>query len=160
MKYRIYIDETGNSDLNSSENINHRLLSLTGAIISLDYVKEILKPEMDEIKNKFFNQHPDEPIIFHRKDLINCRHPFEVLKNPKILKRFNSILINKLSRWEYKIITVLIDKKKHKDKYKIWKYDPYHYCLAILMERFLFFLEKKDSIGDLIIESRCGKEDI
>ena len=28
MKYRIYIDETGNPDLDSSDNPNHRFLSL------------------------------------------------------------------------------------------------------------------------------------
>lgn len=31
-KYRMYIDEVGNSDLNASENSNHRYLSLTGVI--------------------------------------------------------------------------------------------------------------------------------
>jgi hypothetical protein len=29
MKYRIYIDEVGNPDLDSSENPNHQFLSLT-----------------------------------------------------------------------------------------------------------------------------------
>ena len=35
MKYRIYIDEVGNPDLASSENPNHRFLSLTGVILEL-----------------------------------------------------------------------------------------------------------------------------
>ena len=35
MKYRIYIDEVGNPDLESSENPNHQFLSLTGVIIEL-----------------------------------------------------------------------------------------------------------------------------
>jgi hypothetical protein len=31
VKYRIYIDEVGNPDLESSDNPNHRFLGLTGA---------------------------------------------------------------------------------------------------------------------------------
>ncbi|HUT24239.1 MAG TPA: hypothetical protein VM492_07865 [Sumerlaeia bacterium] len=38
MKHRIYIDEVGNSDLESSDDPNHRFLSLTGVVLGLDYV--------------------------------------------------------------------------------------------------------------------------
>lgn len=158
-KYRIYIDETGNSDLKFSDNPNHRFLSLTGIIIQLDYIKSILHNELENLKAKFFNSHPDEPIILHRKELVNKRYPFNSLNNPKTEKKFNQYLINKLKEWEFTVITVLIDKKEHTELYKTWKYDPYHYCLAILMERYLFFLEEKESIGDVMIESRGGNED-
>ena len=70
MKYRMYIDEVGNSDLESSDNPNHRFLSLTGVIISLDYVRDILFPEMERLKEKHFGSHPDDPIILHRKESI------------------------------------------------------------------------------------------
>ena len=40
MKYRIYIDEVGNPDLKSSDNPNHRFLSLTGVILELGYVQQ------------------------------------------------------------------------------------------------------------------------
>ncbi len=159
-KYRIYIDETGNSDLNSSANPNHRFLTLTGVIISLNYVREVLHPEMEEIKNNILGQHPDDPIIFHRKEIVNKKHPFEKLRDPEIEQLFNKTILEKLSKWNYKIITILIDKKEHKEIYQIWKYDPYHYCLAILMERYLFHLEDNDVQGDVLIESRGGKEDI
>ena len=69
MKYRIYIDEVGNPDLGSSDNPNHRFLSLTGIILELGYVKAVLHPQMEEIKAKYFNYHPDEPIVFHRKEI-------------------------------------------------------------------------------------------
>ena len=35
----------------------------------------------------------------------------------------------------------------------------YHYCLALLLERFTFFLEQKQVRGDVMAESRGGKED-
>ena len=61
---------------------------------------------------------------------------------------------------DYSVISVLIDKKEHTLKYSTWKYDPYHYCMEIIVERFFFFLEEKNSKGDVMIESRGGKEDM
>ena len=34
-----------------------------------------------------------------------------------------------------------------------------HYCLALLLERYTFFLEQKKIHGDVMAESRGGKED-
>jgi hypothetical protein len=49
---------------------------------------------------------------------------------------------------------------KHQETYKTWRYDPYHYCLAILMERFTFWLNRQRAQGDVMSESRGGKEDM
>ena len=85
-KYRIYIDETGNPNLKSSENDNHRFLSLTGVIFELDYVNDLLYYDMEAFKRKYFQFHVDEPIIFHRKDMVNYRGVFRVLRNDEIIK--------------------------------------------------------------------------
>ncbi len=158
-KYRIYIDETGNPDLKSSNNDNHRFLSLTGVIIKLDYVDNFLHDDMENLKKRFFNYHTDNPIIFHRKEILNCINDFTILKDNRIKSQFNQELLNKLENWEYTVITVLIDKREHNETYKVWKYDPYHYCLSVLLERYLFFLEEMQSNGDVMIESRGGHED-
>jgi hypothetical protein len=67
----MYVDEVGNSDLASSENPLHRFLSLTGIIIDLNYVSCILYPQMERLKSEYFDSHPDDPVIFHRKDLLD-----------------------------------------------------------------------------------------
>lgn len=41
----------------------------------------------------------------------------------------------------------------------VWRYEPYHYCLAILLERYAMFLEQRQAQGDVMAESRGGKED-
>jgi hypothetical protein len=160
MKYRIYIDEVGNPDLESSDNPNHRFLSLTGIILELGHVESIVHPQMETLKAKFFRSHPDEPVIFHRKEMVNAKPPFECLKDPEVLKNFDRELLNLIEAWEYIVITVCLDKKKHKETYTAWRYDPYHYCLAVLLERFVFFLNRMNSQGDVMAESRGGKEDM
>ena len=58
------------------------------------------------------------------------------------------------------MISVCLDKKKHKETYTTWRYDPYHYCLAVLLERFAYFLGRERAHGDVMAESRGGKEDL
>jgi hypothetical protein len=159
MKFRMYVDEVGNPDLESSDNINHRFLSLTGVILDLEFVQKALYPEMEDLKSRYFNSHPDDPVIFHRKEMVNYQCPFEVLKNELTRKQFDSELLECLKRWNYTVISVCIDKKNHKETYRTWRYDPYHYCMALLLERYIFYLEQTKSVGDVMAESRGGKED-
>jgi len=159
MKYRIYIDEVGNADLNSSDNENHRFLSLTGVIVELGHIKNAVWPQLEELKVKYFSSHPDDPVILHRKDIINSKYPFRALRDPQLRHAFDKELLQLLSSWQYNVITVCIDKKEHKEKYTVWQYDPYHYCLTVMLERYVSFLEMCSSSGDALSESRGTKED-
>ena len=92
-KYRIYIDEVGNPDLESSDDPNHRFLSLTGVILELGHVERVVHPQMEAIKAKFFRSHPDDPVIFHRKEMLNARPPFEALKDDEFRRQFDEELL-------------------------------------------------------------------
>ncbi len=159
MKYRMYIDEVGNPDLDSSENPLHRFLSLTGVIVNLEYVRLKLHPQMEQLKSEYFQHHPDEPLILHRKELVNAKYPFHALRDRELRARFDEAVLHHLYEWEYIVISVCLDKKSHKETYTVWRYDPYHYCLALLLERYTFFLEQRQTRGDVMAESRGGKED-
>jgi len=160
MKFRIYIDEVGNPDLESSDNPNHRFLSLTGVILDLEHVESVVHPQMETLKEKFFPHHPDEPVIFHRTEILNALPPFQALRDPALRENFDQELLGLMSSWDYTVISVCLDKKKHKETYTTWRYDPYHYCLAVLLERFVFFLNRAKTRGDAMAESRGGKEDM
>jgi len=157
--YRIYIDEVGNHDLTHTDDPNHRFLSLTGVILETNYTRQVLNPEMEEIKRKYFQNDPDVPIIFHRADMVNHRPPFSSLNDPDVNQSFNQDLLTALARWDYVAISVVIDKKEHCARYSVWQYHPYHYCLSVLLERFILFLHYSQSKGDVMVEARGGKED-
>ena len=159
MKYRLYVDEVGNSDLDASSDPNHRYLSLTGVILELTYVQKTLFPQLEALKVRFFGSHPDEPICLHRKELVNRRPPFAALRNPEVEKVFNASLIHLLSTLDYTVITVVIDKLEHKQRYQVWRFDPYHYALTVLVERFITWLREHSAVGDVMAESRGGNED-
>jgi hypothetical protein len=159
MKFRLYIDEVGNPDMGASEDPNHRYLSLTGVILELGYVEQTVHPRMEAMKREFFGSHPDDPVVFHRKELVNRRHPFEALRDPAVEERFNTELLRFLQETDYTVLTAIIDKLEHRDRYQVWRYDPYHYCLHVLMERYVMWLRRRRSQGDAMAESRGGKED-
>jgi len=115
---------------------------------------------MEAIKAKFFRSHPDDPVIFHRKEMLNAHPPFEALKDDELRRQFDEELLGLLAAWQYTVITVCLDKKKHKETYTTWRYDPYHYCLAVLLERFAYFLGREGARGDVMAESRGGKDDM
>lgn len=71
MKHRLYIDEIGNPDLGSSKDPNHRYLSLTGIVINLKTVDEVVHPQLEALKRKYFQYHADDPVILHRKEILN-----------------------------------------------------------------------------------------
>lgn len=159
MKYRLYIDEVGSSDLGARMSPNDRYLSLTGLVFELGYVQDVMFPSVEELKREYFGHHPDTPIILHRSELANKKFPFNVLKDPGIEVPFNKRLLGLVGDLDYMALTVVIDKWDHLERYQEFRYDPYHYCLNILMERYVLWLQKRGAVGDVMAESRGRKED-
>jgi hypothetical protein len=75
-------------------------------------------------------------------------------------QKFNAELLALLQNWDYWVLTIVIDKLEHQQRYQTWRYDPYHYCLAVLVERYVLWLKDHHHLGDVMAESRGGKEDM
>jgi len=155
----MYVDEVGNHDMVHVQEPNQRFLALTGVITESEHLRWVIQPEMNRIKATFFRRDPDEPVIFHRKEMIHKKWPFRSLRDPEVEAQFNTELLDALQRWEYHVVTVVIDKLAHREQYQIWHYHPYHYCLKVILERYVLFLDNNDHRGDVMVESRGGRED-
>lgn len=79
--------------------------------------------------------------------------------DPDNERRFNDDILEFLTNQEYLLISVVIDKKNHVERYKGAAYHPYHFCLAALLERYCGFLNRFNARGDVMAESRGGTED-
>jgi hypothetical protein len=156
---RMYVDEVGNADLKASSDPNHRYLSLTGVVFDVEYVDRVVAPELEALKRRYFKAHVDEPLIFHRKELVNKKYPFHALRNPGIEAAFNADLLSLLGRLHFKIITAVIDKLEHCRREPEWRHHPYHYCQEVLLERYAASMERVDKVGDVLAESRGTKPD-
>lgn len=158
-RYRLYIDESGDHTINHLDDFNKRYLGITGIIAryGLDHLE--LHNEMESIKKDIFNPHPDEPIIFHREDIIARRKPFDKLLDVDTCKEFNARLLSLFANQHYTIIATVINKQGHQKRYGDRAFNPYNYCLTMILERYSGWLRYMGAVGDVIAESRGGNED-
>jgi len=81
------------------------------------------------------------------------------LRDTEKEQAFNEDFLQFIKEQDYRIITVVIDKKTHIERYGEVAYHPYHYCLRVLLERYCGFLNFYNAQGDVLAESRGGTED-
>jgi hypothetical protein len=146
---RIYVDEVGNHDLTHTDDPNQRFLSLTGVILESSYTLRVLQPEMDQIKRELFQDDPDEPVIFHRKEMVNKRPPFHLLRDVDLEHRFNSALLDALARWDYRVITKVKPKSTNIVGLQLADLVAHPSRREILMEHQLL-VDDRDVFGDRI----------
>lgn len=158
-RYRLYVDESGDHTYGNIDDPAKRYLCLLGLFVETEAYRMSFHPALENLKQTHFPHSPDEPIILHRKELVNCRGPFGRLNSPENEQRFNTDLLGFFSEQDYKLIGVTIDKKSHIERYGDAAHHPYHYCLAALLERYCGFLNFYNARGDVLAESRGGSED-
>ena len=159
-KYRLYIDESGDHTYDELAEPAKRYLGIIGIFIETDYYRTTFQPELEKLKQKHFPHSPDEPVILHREDIINRRGPFWRLRDSEREQAFNEDLLRFIKEQDYYIITVVIDKNAHFERYGEAAYHPYHYCLTALLERYCGFLNFYNAQGDVLAEGRGGSEDL
>ena len=159
---RMFVDENGHQTLKGDlSNDNNRFLCLTGVIMRLDD-HFTLDKELSTLKEKHFGS---SEVILHRRELIPGKPPFEALMNPDTREQFNADLLKIVKEMTYRVISVLVDKKAHVEKYGILRArDPYALALEYLMQRYQYWLqaycERHGHVyGDILAESRGGGED-
>lgn len=158
-EYRLYIDESGDHAFQEIEKPHKRYLGLTGIIVASEYYRTTFDPELEALKKKHFPRSPAAPLIFHRSEILNKKGSFGRLKNTDAAAAFDADLLSFFTTMEYVVITVVIDKKHHLEKYGNFAMHPYHYCLSAMIERYCGFLKVRNSCGDVLAESRGGVED-
>lgn len=80
------------------------------------------------------------------------------MQDDQLRAQFDEELLVLLESSSYRVITVVIDKLEHRNRYLRWQAYPYHYCLMALLERYVLWLELAGSCGDVMAESRGKKE--
>jgi hypothetical protein len=157
MTCRLFIDEVGNDDVKSPA---ERFLSLTGITTKKTSDERLITPEIERIKRDFFGHNPPERlVVLHRKEILRAEPPFEALRDLATKIEWDRRILHLIASLPYTANTVLIDKKEHSERYKVWLFNPYHYCLTVLIERYVLWLERHDLTGDVVAEARDKRPD-
>jgi hypothetical protein len=160
MAHCLYIDEVGNADLKgAATDDNIRYLSLTGILTTIRHHDERISPQLDYVKSIIPQHSPANPVVLHRRDIVRREGAFACLRNPDLCKKFDDLMLDVIEQAPYRALTVQIDKKQHLDEYSTWHFDPYHYCLRCLIERYVLYLNRHNASGFVAIEPRYKKAD-
>jgi len=143
--------------MRSAQDQNERYLGLTGLVTEQAYANTTLTARLDHIKEEIFGTHD---VVLHRREIIDKKPaPFDRLNDARRRARFDELLIQLIEDAHYTAITVVIAKKEHSERYAVWQFQPYHYCLTNILERYVRWLDERNGQGDVVVESR-GKKTI
>lgn len=157
-RYRLYLDESGDHVFRDVSQPQHRFLCLLGCWFkNPDYL--LFQKKLQELKQKHFPHNPDEPVILHREDIINRRKAFWVLIDEEKRMGFDDELLGLMKESEFRIVGVVIDKLALRNAYQEASAHPYHLGMGFLLQRYVGYLNHVNRGGDVMAESRGGKED-
>ena len=157
--YRLYVDEVGTDHLTNLTDDKGRYLSLTGVAMKIADARDVLEPAFNSIKAELFKHDPDSPLILHRKDIMGGNGPFlKIRTDPEFRAAFDARIVASFKNTPYVVITALIDKLWMIKQTHWAERHPYHYLMEILVEKYVQFLERRRAIGDIMPESRQGKD--
>jgi len=158
-RYRLYIDESGDHTYKLLDDPSHRYLAILGVWMRQQDEYLAFADNLERFKREIFGPRPDKPVILHRSDIINRRGPFGLLCQESVEKNFNAGLLNVIEQAKFKMVCVMIDKRSHLKHYAS-PFHPYHYCLTAMLDRYSGWLNYKNTVGDVLAESRGREEDL
>ncbi len=158
-RYRLYIDESGDHTNNQFDKPAHRYLALLGVWFQQGKDYTAYAQALDQMKCEIFGPRPDRPVILVRSAIINCKGPFVVLRDDHKRRHFDEEWLKIIGQASFRIVCVVIDKKTHQERYEN-PFHPYHYCLAVMLERYCRWLHQRNAVGDVMAEARGREEDL
>lgn len=160
MRCHLFIDEVGNGDLKGATTIdNERYLSLTGIITTLEAYERRFAPLVRDFKAEIFGPELAPQAVLHRREIMRREGVFAALRDEDLKLKFDEGMLRLFRELPYLVLTVVIDKRDHMETYGVWRFDPYHYCLHILIERYVLWLKRHQYIGDVTAEPRNAGPD-
>ena len=161
-KQRLYIDESGDHTVQGvkASQWDKRYLCLLGCQLDEDYCRKRFAPILREFKAKHFGDEFDEPVILHREEIAARKPPFHVLKDCAKNSAYCNELLALVESTQFTAFAVVIDKISTSGKwYGLTDSHPYHIGLLAMLERYCGKLSFSRNIGDVMAESRGGRED-
>jgi len=155
-RYRLYIDESGDHVFGHFEEEAHRYLCLLGCWFRADDYRRFHQA-LEAFKQKHIPHNPDDPVILHRQDIVNRRGSFWRLRDSEASESFDSDLLSVIEASDFRVVAVVIDKAALQQEYETPAH-PYHLGIGFMLQRYCGYLNHINRQGDVMAESRGGKE--
>lgn len=162
-RQRLYLDESGDHSAKGLRPTqwDKRYLCLFGCSFELELCRQKFAPTFQDFKRRYFAGDEDDPVVLHREHIKAKCGPFSTLRDPQICKAFDEELLDMVSKAPFRAFAVVIDKLSIEAKH----FGPvgahaYHIGLLALLERYCGWLRFGKWTGDVLAESRGGREDL
>lgn len=156
-EYVIYVDESGDHNLNSINSI-YPIFALAFCIFKKsDYIEQIV-PRIQKLKFDWFGH---DGIILHERELKKGNPPFNQLGGKDGHQAFLNEISQILREAPMTVISAVINKQKHQSRYSD-PANPYNLALMFCMERTSGFLRAHNQLEHkthIIFEKRGKHED-
>ena len=146
----LFLDESGDHNLTTTDP-QYPLFVLAGCVLSQDCHDRTLSARLTDFKQKLFGT---KNIVLHYVDYTRNKNGFERMSNKDFREEFYKALNRIIAETDFTLISCIIDKTKHKEKYKALAIDPYTLSLEIIIERFVKLLVASKEKGVIVAESR------
>jgi hypothetical protein len=159
--YRIYIDDSGNVDPSTTNTPEIRYGSITGVVFESDYLDKTFNSSFPALVQKHFGTKSDgSPINLHRRVLASIPEhgPFSVLKDEKKKASWESASLKMFETAQYAVVTVCVDKVAWYFRYPNWNGDFYQVLIEGALERFYYFLSKRNGVAEVNIETKGNRD--
>lgn len=148
--YTLYLDEI-------LPNAGLKYFCLAGILVSEEnYTNEVI-PAINQIKNDIFG---NTTVILHEADIRKATvgTPYEIMKQEAKRKAYISQVNKFFQEQNFHVLGVAIHEDQLKHLYPNVR-DKYFIGLQVILENYINFLERKNAIGNIVIESRHPKQD-
>lgn len=155
MKYRLFIDESGDHGL-SNIDPDFPVFVLCGVLFS-ETEYEMFRQKVNALKKTLWN---NIEVIFHSRDIRKHEKEFQIFFDMEKKAYFYNELNNIIAASNYVIISSAIHKSEYIKKYGKFG-DVYSVALSFIIERTIFCLDKypKPATLDISVEKRGWVED-
>jgi hypothetical protein len=156
MSVIVFLDEAGNLNLDIHDE-DFPLFAVSMFVCNTtDYTRSIV-PAVLEFKIKYFGH---EAVILHSRDIRKAQKDFGFLTDRERRNAFLHELSALMRDLNYRWITTVIRKQRHRELYGVAAQNPYDLALTFCLERLLPLLEEeKQSEVCLVAEARGKRED-
>ena len=155
--YIIYVDESGDHDLNQV-NSPYPIFSLAFCIFrKADYMEQVV-PRLQDLKFRWFGH---DAHILHEREVRKREAPFDVLRTKEANDAFMAEIGAIIADSPMTVISAVIHKDHHREQY-VMPGNPYELALLFCMERTVHFLREQgqaDRLTHIVVECRGKKED-
>lgn len=153
----VFVDESGDHSLDSI-NPEWPVFVLCFCIFPIESYASQITSKIRKLK---FDTFGHDLVVLHEHDIVKRKGYFSNMNKPA-RDAFMGSLSQIISDADMTIISVVIDKKKHKEKYTTPGH-PYHLAMQFGLERIYDFLrikEQHESTIHVVFEARGSKEDL